>query len=409
VRLFGKTIKPDFADKGMSKNDIGSDKLYYLESVRGVAAFTVLLSHIAASYYPAVTFGPSVAINSSIMFKLFYGLPFGFLTTGSFAVVLFFTLSGFVLTNKYIKTKQMKDLLNQVAKRYIRLAIPIFCVVMVAYFMISNGLMKNTLNAYYITDSPTLMQIFSIVPNFAGALYNALFGVLINKNASFDPVMWTMPIELVGSFIVFGMAALVNNFNKRWFLYAGIIIFLGSSYYVCFVLGMLLADLVNNTNFVVYVRKNVSKVYIIILSIAVLIIASFPYPLAGLKGMIFEHMLIPGLDSIYIYSIWQFLGAFILLAIVLVSPKVQKFLNAKILVFMGGISFAFYLTHYLVLHSLGDSIFVRLYPKIGLHYSVLITSIATLLVTLCVSIIWKKYIDDFSVRVSRRFSGYILK
>jgi peptidoglycan/LPS O-acetylase OafA/YrhL len=388
-----------------------SGKLSYLESIRGIAACAVVFAHLLATYYPGAS-GDSNAphIGANTLATWFYGLPFGFTTSGSFAVIIFFTLSGFVLTYKYFQNHRQKDLQRQAAKRYFRLAIPIFFTVIIAYLLIANGAMSSVHTVAQMTGSPEAGRIFAFDPTLPQAFYDATIGVLVNKSTIFNPVLWTMSVELIGSFVVFGLAALLGNLNKRWIIYIGAVVALSHSYYVCFLLGMILADLVHTTKFVSYVRDKVSKVYIYGLLIIVAVLASFPDPLSiNIGGTFFDHLLVPEVSSYFVFQSWQFLAAFVLLGIILVRPELQRILSNRILVFVGSISFAVYLTHYLVLHSIGDSLYVAMRNSAhGPNTAAAVAMAVTIIVTLTVSIFWKKYIDDMSVRVSRRAASALL-
>lgn len=402
--LFGISAKK-------KEKPVDSGKMLFLESVRGLAALSVVWAHILATYFPSASVGPGIVADGKyhILTKLFYGLPFGFTDSGSFAVVLFFTLSGFVLTYKYFQTQQLVELQKQAAKRYFRLAIPVFCTVFFAYILLANGAMINTHRVAEITQSPEAGRIFNFSPTFWDAMNDATVGVLVNNNTKFDPVLWTMPIEFIGSFVIFGFIALIGRIRKRWIFYMASLILLNQSYYVCFVLGAILADILVNTNLVKWVRDNVKAVYVYTVLILVAIVASFPYPDQGASGQHFHMPVIPGLGIIQSFQIWHFIAAAVLLFIVLTRKEIQGVLSNRILVFFGGISFALYLVHYLILHSLGDSIFIGLISSHGRVYSAVIAAIATVLVTVVVSAVWKKYIDDMSVRVSRYMAQVLLK
>jgi len=410
------SVKFSFRKIFASKNEVptvksvNSGKLLFLESIRGLAAFGVVIAHLLATYYPGASTGPSLApVGNDLIAKLFYGLPFGFVASGHFAVIVFFVLSGFVLTYKFYEKGDQKDLHTQAAKRYFRLAIPIFAIVMVSYLMMSSGAMSSTQEVARLTGSPEAGRIFNFIPSLSTAFHDATIGVLMGKNVAYNPVLWTMSIEFIGSFVVFGLAALVGKLKKRWLIYIGAIIVLGDSYYVCFIIGMALSDLVNNTNVIEYVRQKVSKFYLYGLLLVALVLASFPSPTDDIKGTIFNALLVSGVDSNYVLQLWQFFAAAAILFVVLSRPELQRILSSKILVFLGGISFALYLTHYLVLHSLGDWLFVTVRANHGLNFAVLIAAVATVAVTIAVSVIWKKYVDDTSVSVSRRFAKFLLK
>lgn len=385
-------------------------KMLYLESIRGLAALAVVWAHILATYFPSATVGPGlVPVRSHhILITLFYGLPFGFSASGHFAVVLFFTLSGFVLTYKYFQTQRMAELQKQAAKRYFRLAIPVFCTVILAYVLISSGAMASTAKVAVLTGSPEAGRIFAFVPTFWSALYDATIGVLVNGNAQYNPVLWTMSIEFIGSFVIFGFVALTGKLRYRWLFYAAALIFLNHSYYACFIIGAILADAITNTTLISWLRARAHPIYAYAALVGVVVLASFPYPDQGAYGARFHMLAIPGMDPVQAFQIWHFIAAAILLLIILVRREIQNVLNMRPLVFIGGISFALYLTHYLILHSLGDSLFVAMSTHVGVGRAAAVAVVATVTVTLVVSIFWKKYVDDMSVKVSRKMAHILL-
>lgn len=385
--------------------------MLYLESIRGLAALSVLWAHILATYIPVASVGPgSIADNKhNFLVTLFYGIPFGFTASGHFAVVLFFTLSGFVLTYKYFQTHAISELQKQAAKRYFRLAIPVFFIVMTSWVMVSAGLLSNTAKIVAITGSPEAGRVFNFIPTFWSALYDATFGVLVNGNVQYNPVLWTMSIEFIGSFVLFGLITVIGNMKYRWIFYIFSIIFLNHSYYTCFILGAILADASTNTNLIQQIREKVSPVYVYVALACVAALASFPYPDRGADGQKFHTIIFPGVDPVLSFQIWHFIAAALLLLIILTRKEIQALLSIRPFVFIGGISFSLYLTHYLILHSLGDTIFVKMVQHYGVNRSTFVAATSTLVVTLIVSVIWKKYVDDMSVKVSRSLAKILLQ
>lgn len=389
----------------------GEGKMLYLESIRGLAALSVVWAHILATYIPAAMVGPgyNVTGRGTTFSSLFYGFPFGFTEAGHFAVVLFFTLSGFVLSYKYFKTKNIGELQKQAAKRYFRLAIPVFATVMVSWVLISNGAFSHTAKIVEITGSPEAGRIFNFAPTLWSALYDATIGVLVNGSTQYNPVLWTMPVEFIGSFVLFGFLTLVGGLRYRWIFYIASVVLLNHSYYTCFILGAVLADIATNTKLIERVREKVSVVYMYTTLLIVTLMASFPYPDQGADGQRFQTIPFPGVDAGTSYVLWHFVAAFLLLSIILVRKEIQSILSTRALVFIGGLSFSLYLTHYLVLHSLGDTTFVYLSHNLSLGLSAAIAAILVVVVTMFVSIVWKKYVDDMSVQVSRSMARILLQ
>lgn len=389
----------------------GEGKMLYLESIRGLAALSVVWAHILATYIPAAAVGPGYVQEgkNSFFASIFYGFPLGFTESGHFAVVLFFTLSGFVLSYKYFQTHNIGELQKQAAKRYFRLAIPVFATVMVSWVLISNGAFSNTIKIAAITGSPEAGKIFNFSPTLWNALYDATLGVLVGGHVQYNPVLWTMPVEFIGSFVLFGFLTLVGGLRYRWLFYLASTLFLNSSYYTCFILGAILADMAINTSFIQWTREKVSVVYVYTTLVVVALLASFPYPDQGADGERFQTIPFPGVDAGTSYVLWHFIAAFLLLGIILVRKEIQSILSTRALVFIGGLSFSLYLTHYLVLHSLGDTTFVYLSHNLSLGLSAAIAAILVVVVTMFVSIAWKKYVDDMSVQVSRSMARILLQ
>lgn len=386
-------------------------KLLYLESIRGLAALAVLFSHAFIAFFPYPISAPeALSSGNDTIGHLFYGLPLGFITAGMFAVVLFFVLSGYVLTYRFFKTNDTDELKKQAAKRYPRLAIPVFCVVILAYMMIAFGLFGYTDDLFKITGSYAAAGAFAINADFFSALYSATIGVFANADANYNVVLWTMPIELIGSFIIFGLAALFGRAKKRWIFYIGAIILTSQTYFVCFIIGMLLADLENNTKFIEWSKRVMNKFYSVAVLAIVVIIASTPLPGDYAPDRLTTIFNIDVLDPQTSIRLLQYLGAFLLLWLIISVGWLQRALSWRPLVFLGGLSFPFYLLHFIVLYSFGAWLFVTLWNAgLGLEWSALLSTLSVLVATLLISVVWKKYIDDMSVSVSRSMAGILLK
>jgi len=391
------------------EKSVDSGKMLFLESVRGLAALTVVFAHILTLFfpYPEVS-AAALSEGSNTLNHLFYGLPFGFLIAGHFAVILFFILSGYVLTYKYYQTGNEDEIRKQATKRYFRLAIPVFFTVIASYFLITIGAMKSGHTVFAITGAPDA-NLFSFSPNFGGALYDATIGVLVNGHAQYNPVLWTMAIEFIGSFIAFGLVLVIGKLRYRWAFYVGAVILLSNSYYLGFIIGIILADITHNTEVLSWIRRVVNRIYLTALLLIVLILASIPVPWTEVSGLL-QSFSLPFASPMANMNIAHYIGALILMLLVISISGIQRFLSARPLVWLGSLSFAIYLTHTLILYSLGSWLFVRLWDmKLGIYYSAGITAVVVIVVALAVSAFWKKYVDDMSVRVSRSMAKVLLK
>lgn len=385
-------------------------KKLYLESVRGLAALAVVFSHIFAAFLPAVIAGPSGApVQSQLATSLFYGLPFGFLVSGHFAVVIFFVLSGYVLTFLYFKTFDRNILLKQAVKRYIRLGVPVFASVMLSAILLGLGLVLTTKIAG-ITGSLEAGKVLNFVPTIWTALRDGIYGVFVTGSTIYNPVLWTMRIELLGSFLVFSMAVLFSNFPKRWLFYGLAMVVFWDTYYPCFIAGMALADLFSKQGMVNKIRDFVSaKIAYTGLAI-VLFLGAFPLPLtpADVHNTVYRYLILPQISIGNSFKIWQSIGAMLLVFLVLTYVPWQRILSHKALVWLGGVSFGLYLTHYLIVYTVGAALFIHFLPMIGYKPSVLVAAVITIPLALGVAWLWTKYIDRPTIALSRKASAYMM-
>ncbi|HET9111928.1 MAG TPA: acyltransferase [Ktedonobacterales bacterium] len=102
-------------------------RVTYLDGIRGVAAFLVLIHHLAIVFFPGAIFGPSMPSRPAAEY-LFYATPFLDLPIqGNFMVCIFYALSGMALAYKPLSLsvgKRWESVVSGVARRYPRLMIP---------------------------------------------------------------------------------------------------------------------------------------------------------------------------------------------------------------------------------------------------------------------------------------------
>jgi len=73
-----------------------SKRIPEFDGLRGVAAIVVVVSHIVAAFMPVLYFGPEG--GTVLSWQGFFAMsPFFVMVSGSFAVFVFFVLSGFVI------------------------------------------------------------------------------------------------------------------------------------------------------------------------------------------------------------------------------------------------------------------------------------------------------------------------
>lgn len=187
-----------------------SKKIIELEALRGIASIIVLLWHFQLGFFPKL----SGFFESG---KGLIGTPLFFIINGSAAVIIFFILSGFVLTYKFYVTQDSNYLNKGVEKRYFRLVVPVICSILLSYILFKTHLYFYK-QAGDLSGSPWLVDFAyagrgnNFIPNIYDALRTGLFLAFLKPaNAYYNTVLWTMVYEWWGSISVFLLAALFSK------------------------------------------------------------------------------------------------------------------------------------------------------------------------------------------------------
>jgi peptidoglycan/LPS O-acetylase OafA/YrhL len=132
-------------------------RVNHLDGLRGIAALTVVVYHYLAAFVPALT--PIQTANPYWLSDT----PVAVLFNGPFAVVVFFVLSGFVLS----KAAHRNDPLPlTVGLRYLRLTLPMLASVLVAWLLLSE-FPTDASKLAAITGTPWLTSTFNgQIPSF---------------------------------------------------------------------------------------------------------------------------------------------------------------------------------------------------------------------------------------------------
>src|ERR1035437_6618026 len=125
---------------------MNSKRISELDALRGIAAFIVLISHCFA-VYPTVyeIFCSRSLINTNTILKYFTFSPLHIFWNAHAAVILFFILSGFVLSVSHY-TDSKFDYGSYLIKRMCRLYIPYFAIVTISVLLINFYQGKHGIN-----------------------------------------------------------------------------------------------------------------------------------------------------------------------------------------------------------------------------------------------------------------------
>lgn len=301
--------------------------------------------------------------------------PLSFFVSANSAVCLFFVLSGYVLSYKFIGEADIAwRVIEASIKRPLRL-------VGVVLFTTYIGFLLYGIKGGYVEIDAVLRQTLA-----------SPFSAGVNVN---EP-LWTIQTELYGSFITFGICFLISNFSKnlRLLLLIFLCVCFKSTYYIAFIFGILTADLQKNYIADTFIRyKNVLS-YVVFVPAVLL----FSY------GMTPAFKQLP--DIVCLQSGYAMIGAMLIFIFIMCNNIIKNILNHKLLVFIGGISYSLYATHYLVQKYFIKDIYTYFTRTMKYDVNICFWSIFAASTVLIILIAWliDKYIDKPCINFSSWFA-----
>ncbi len=374
-------------------------KLAYLEGLRGVAALIVVFHHFVLLFFPALNYGngTNTTLNTIAI------TPLNIFYNGDFAVCLFFVLSGYVLSYKYILTNDPYIILGYAVKRYFRL-MPLIASSVLLIFLLSRLDSFHTQKLDdYLHLGDWLTGMFNGDASFVAVLKNIFYGIFFFGDNSYNPVVWSMGIEFIGSMLLFAFLLLNHKIKPKWILFILILllaIYLKRYYYIAFLQGYGLCYLDQKELF-----KIKSIILKTVLLIAGIMCASYPADWQHWNTSIYAFMTFNGID---LYSFYHVLGSSIILMLVTQNTISKNFFSLKPVLFLGKISFAMYLFHLIVLILVTQRVFSYLFT--GLNYSlcvIIVVAIAMPLILL-VSYFAERIIDQPALKLANRIEKWFL-
>ena len=319
-------------------------------------------------------------------------------------------MSAYVISIKLFHRERNEDnkyLIEASTKRYFRLAIPVFFSSLICFLLIKTNNMYNTTLAAHLGSGYKdgwLAQWFNFDPSIIHFLKVSVVEVFMPSNSNYNMAFWTMNPELMGSFLCFGLFAVIGRIKMRFLIYVCSCIFLTIAglrdticfYYLIFVLGLMWSDASNSSDEGIFLKEKIKKIFT-----SRLTAVGFLY--VGFGVTIFS-------DTIYklpvnLYYFFTFpVKAIGFTLLVNNFESIKKLLVIKPLIFLGKISFSFYLIHIPVMFSLG--IYMYLHMGIESPYKTLTVFLILLAVTIILAYLFMKFVDEKSISISNKIGKY---
>ena len=375
-------------------------KIKYLDGLRGLAALAVVMDHAFDAFFASTNISPFEVRHSSFE-DLFFKTPLHLILNGHFAVIIFFILSGFVLSYKFFNEHDYNSPISGAVKRYFRLAIPVSASIFIMFILWKTHLI-NLQPIYKETLSSWIGMQKDFAPHFIDMIRTAFYGVFIEGDGRYNTVLWTISLEFIGSMLVFAFLALFGKLSKRFIVYFVLAVIFFKTPFLAFIFGIILADrfeYLRSSGFSKWMNKGL---FIPVTAIA-LLIGSVPF--TPYFSYAYPSLKFLNIDSYTrIQTIHTFVAALLVVSIICSKPLIS-FLSHKIFTYLGRISFGVYLMHIPVLFTLTMFAFIHL--RNHFHYvpAAVIACAITLPFVIPVAHLFTKFIDEPAIR----FSSYVYK
>ncbi|KAK2628500.1 hypothetical protein QTJ16_001603 [Diplocarpon rosae] len=437
----GLFLLPSFIARGGAPADgekagaVKSRDTDFLDGLRGVASFIVVIHHLTRDPYQASQFGFGSSEDNWHVLQL----PFlRLIYEGGAMVAIFFVVSGFALTSKGVQLirsqspSAFKVLASSTFRRSVRLFLPSVAVTFMAFLLQRMGRLKDHTKKHPVETTLAAETV----------LYLAFLKGMLNVYTwdeyygFYNPHLWTIAVEFRCSMIVFlGLLGLSRTrtavrigtetlmlfhaaWNDRWEVMA-------------FIGGLLIAEefyhrkenaaagytllardvcLEKDVRFASPANTKCPRTKTLLYSVLLvfgLFLASFPHHL-GCESIGFSWVC--ELDWHPEHKQWHWTSTYAAMLIVLsISnlPAVQQVFTTPVASYLGKISYALYLTHGILLRAFVAPVQKKLIklastgPEIGFHMAIFSSGILLLLVAIpCADLVWRA-VDAPSVDLAR--------
>jgi peptidoglycan/LPS O-acetylase OafA/YrhL len=377
---------------------VKENRFMELEGLRGIAAVIVVIFHFLVLFYPVLFYsvGALAPVQHFRLEENIHGTPLLAFLSGTFSVAVFFVLSGFVLSVGFFSSKDSQIIKRLAAKRYLRLMLPALASILIALFFIKIGF-SHFNEVREVTQSSAVPLMWSRHPDLFTAIYEGLVTIFVNSPVNnFNPALWTMKYEFIGSFMVFGIALLFAHSKWRWLVYLAVIVGTHSNWYLGFILGMMLADLYVHRREVLKNIPQPAYAGILILGICM---GAFPRS-TSLDSTIYGHIMLPWLTEGANRGFFTTLGALCIVIAAIGLLRFKKVLSGKLLSQLGKYTYSLYLVHQPLVYVVGTSLFMVFLATMGYNKAVLLAFLCTVPVIALATVLFHRFIELPSIKIS---------
>jgi peptidoglycan/LPS O-acetylase OafA/YrhL len=351
-------------------------RLDYLDSLRGLAAFSVVIYHFICWHW-----ADRVAANVGSMFF-----------NGSDAVSFFFVLSGFVLSYKYFRKKDDIKIPFYFYKRVMRLY-PAFIVTVIMNYCYWNRVS--------IMNGDILFVLKDMFWNNAQQLWHEL--IMVRSHHKFYIPGWTLSVEMALSlFMPVLIYAARANIRMIWWLLP-ISLLMGdylSMFVFHFSIGVLLSYYYPQIAATDYKSTKLYRFKYLIGVLVFLLYSLRHWDKIQNFGTWYHS--ITGFWRIDFFH-FSAIASAIIIYWVICSETAQRWLNKSLFLFLGKISYSMYLTHWLIVVYIMEhwEQLIAYFPNFYIGFGSLLT--IAILLTILSSILMYNFVEKPFIKWSNKY------
>ena len=380
-----------------------TNKLLYFEGLRGVAALIVVFHHLELAYSLELDLWIYSSIknitNSSLIGNIVQSLC-NFLINGSFAIYIFFFMSGYVISIKLFSEKSNEYLISACTKRYFRLMPPILGAVLLGYFLMKFDLIYNSDLAIFFGNKNEFGSFYQFTPNLYSAIKSGIWNILFTGNMEgYNGPLWTMNAEFIGSLSCFAIFGIFRIHSKRYYFYFLFLLLsaiLQLPWMTSFILGFLFCDIDHTENnwrfsFAYIEDKILSHTIVSILLCIMLLILIRENPSWSYTKLPYTNEII---SCVFVFIIMK-------------SHWLRKVFSNRIMVWLGKNSFSIYLLHWPIICSVTGYLYLTM--NLPRKLNILSSGFLTILIIIIASIFYTKYVDRNSIKLANKIGNIVAR
>ena len=311
-----------------------SERYESLDGLRGCAALAVAIFHFLCAYVPGAI--------SEYVDPPWRGsdTPLAILYNGGFSVTVFFVLSGFVVANS--AAKRHLPVVFNLCQRYGRLAVPVLAGTLFGWLLLT--IFPHAVPQLKLAEPGAgwLNDVYDgDLPGLARAAFDGSFLVFWHGYSFFNNPLWTMQIELIGSWLLYVIYGLSQDRMRISLLiaYLALPLLLALPEFSAFAAGALLREAV--------VAHRLPKRWPIAALVFGLVFGAMMKGYGDRVGLHFPALVALGQP----HKLWHVAAAISLMYAILNLDWLNRFLAGPVGRFLGRISFGLYLVHAPLLYT----------------------------------------------------------